>query len=284
MTSTQYDHLIPLGRSLPLRIYLRMLWERRQFAISVPLGELRTRHMNTVLGNVWHLLNPMLQVGVYFLIFKVLLGTDRGLENFLPYLAIGVFCFGYMQRSITACASSIINNEGLIRSLSFPRAILPISAVVRETIAFLPSIGLILVLCVAPPEGLRWSWLLIIPWTLMMALFSLGAGFVLARLTDGAKDVSNLLPFLFRISFYLSGILYAFEKFVPPRYKEWLPIIALNPFYSFIMQMRHALMTTYQADPNVDPWLLPSAILYPLIFLVAGFIFFRAAEQRYGRG
>jgi hypothetical protein len=50
------------------------------------------------------------------------------------------------------------------------------------------------------------------------------------------------------------------------------------------MQMRHALMTTYQADPRVDPWLLPSAILYPLIFLVVGFLFFRAAEQRYGRG
>lgn len=284
MTTTQYDNLIPLGRSLPLRVYMRMLWERRQFAISVPMGELRTQHMNTVLGNLWHLLSPVLQVGVYFLVFKVLLGTDRGLENFLPYLAIGVFCFGYMQRSITACASSIINNEGLIRSLSFPRAILPISAVVRETIAFLPAIGLVLVLCVAPPEGIRWTWLLVIPWILLMAMFSLGAGFLLARLTDGLKDVSNLLPFIFRICFYLSGILYAFEKFVPERYQDWLPIIALNPFYAFIMQMRHALMTTYQADPTVDPWLWPSAILYPLIFLVLGFLFFRAAEQRYGRG
>jgi teichoic acid transport system permease protein len=285
MTTTRYDDLIPLGRSLPVRVYLRMLWQRRQFAISVPLGELRTRHMNTVLGNVWHLLNPILQVGVYYLIFKLLLRTDRGLENFLPYLAIGVFCFGYMQRSITACASSIINNEGLIRSLSFPRAILPISAVVRETIAFLPSIGLVLALCVAPPEGLRWSWLLIIPWTLMMAMFSLGAGFVLARLTDGAKDVRNLLPFVFRICFYLSGILYAFEHFVGGTpFEPWLPIIALNPFYAFIMQMRHALMSTYVADPVVDPLLLPSAILYPVVFLVVGFLFFRAAEQRYGRG
>jgi teichoic acid transport system permease protein len=284
MATTQYDDLIPLGRSLPIRVYLRSLWQRRQFALSVPLGELRTKHMNTVLGNVWHLLNPILQVGVYFLVFGLLLRTRRGVDNFLPFLAIGVFSFGYMQRSITACASSIINNQGLIRSLSFPRALLPISAVVRETIAFGPSVVLMLVLVVVTGEGIRPSWLLVIPWTVMMAMFSLGAGFVLARLTDGLQDVGNLLPFLFRLSFYLSGILYAFERFVPERYAGWLPIIALNPFYALISHMRHALMSTYRVDPSVDPWLWPSALLYPVVFLVGGFMFFRAAEQRYGRG
>jgi teichoic acid transport system permease protein len=284
MATTQYDDLIPLGRSLPVRVYLRSLWQRRQFAISVPLGELRSKHMNTVLGNVWHLLNPVLQVGVYFLIFDLLLNTSRGVENFLPYLAIGVFSFGYMQRSITACASSIINNQGLIRSLSFPRALLPVSAVVRETIAFGPALVLMLALSVFRPEGFKLSWLLVIPWTVLMAMFALGAGFVLARLTDGVQDVGNLLPFLFRISFYLSGILYAFEEVLPEKYAEWLPIIALNPFYAFISHMRHALMSTYRVDPVVDPWLWLSGLLYPVVFLVGGFLFFRAAEQRYGRG
>jgi teichoic acid transport system permease protein len=260
------------------------VWERRQFAISVPLGELRSKHMNTVLGNVWHLLNPVLQVAVYFLVFGVLLKTSRGVENFITYLAIGVFSFGYMQRAIRACASSIVNNQGLIRSLSFPRAILPISAVVRETIAFWPSLALMLVLTLVTGEGLRWQWVMVLPWTLLMGMFSLGAGFILARLTDGLQDVDNVLPFLFRLAFYLSGVLYTFERFVPDEYRQWLPMIALNPFYAFITHMRHALMSTYQADPVVDPWLWPSALLYPVVFLVAGFLYFRAAEQRYGRG
>lgn len=284
MGTPEYEGLIPLGRSLPLRVYLQSLWDRRQFAISVPLGELRSQHMNTVLGNVWHLLNPTLQVGVYYLVFGVLLGTNRGVDNFITFLAVGVFCFGYMQRSITACASSIINNEGLIRSLSFPRAILPISAVVRETIAFAPAVALMLTLAVATGEGVRLQWLMIIPWTALMALFALGAGFMLARVTDSIHDVRNLLPFLFRLAFYLSGILYAFERFVPDRYAQWLPIIAFNPFYAFISHMRHAVMWSYGVDPLVDPWLWPSAVLYPLLFLVFGFLFFRAAEHRYGRG
>lgn len=284
MTSAPYDDLIPLGNSLPVRVYLRSLWQRRQFAVTVPMGELRAQHMNTVLGNLWHLLNPMLQVGVYFLVFGVLLGTDRGIDNFITYLAIGVFSYGYMQRSITACASSITNNEGLIRSLSFPRAILPISAVIRETIAFGSSLALMIVLALATGEPITAAWLQLALWVPLMALFSLGMGFVLARLTDSLHDLRNLLPFLFRLAFYLSGILYSFDVFVPDQFRQYLPLIALNPFYGYITHMRHALMSSYAADPVVEQWLWPASLLFSVVFLVGGFLFFRAAEQKYGRG
>lgn len=285
MASAPYQDLIPLGRSLPVRVYLRSLWERRQFAITVPLGELRAQHMNTVLGNVWHLLNPMLQVAVYYLIFGVLLGTNRGVDNFITYLAIGVFSYGYMQRSVTACASAIINNEGLIRSLSFPRAILPISAVMREMIGFSSSIVLMLLVALATGEGVSWGWLLILPWTLAMGLFSLGLGFVLARLTDSFHDLRNLLPFLFRLVFYMSGILYSFGDLLRRRgVEELLPLVPLNPFYDFISQMRAAVMTTNPTDPVVDAWTAPVALLFTVVFLVFGFLYFRGAEQRYGRG
>lgn len=285
MASTLPDDLIPLGRSLPLRVYLRSLWARRQFAITVPLGELRARHMNTVLGNVWHLLNPVLQVAVYYVIFGLLLQTDRGIDNFITYLAVGVFSYGYMQRSITACASSIVNNEGLIRSLSFPRAILPISAVVRETVSFASSVGLLLLLTVITGEGITVEWLLIVPLTLGMGVFALGLGFALARLTDGLQDLSNLLPFLFRLVFYLSGVLYSFGDILRRAGREdLLPFLALNPFFSFISEMRHALMTGYQVDRLVAPWLVPSILGFTAVFLVGGFLFFRGAEQKYGRG
>lgn len=291
MASTQYDDLIPLGESLPLRVYLRSLWQRRQFAVTVPLGELRARHMNTVLGNLWQLLNPILLVAIYYLVFGLLLGTNRGIDNFITYLAIGVFSFRYMQSSIMACAASIVNNQGLIRSLSFPRAILPVSAVVRETVAFAPPIGLMLLLAVVTREPVRLNWLLLIPATVLMGLFALGLGFVVARLTDSFHDLNNVLPFIFRLTFYLSGILYSFERFAPriARFTGWsedtvLSLVAINPFYAFISQMRHALMTSYQADPVIERWLLPSSLLYPAVFLIVGFLFFRAGEQRYGRG
>ena len=285
MTTTQYEDLIPLGRALPLRVYLRSLWDRRQFALSVPLGELRAQHMNTVLGNLWYLLNPMLQVGVYFLVFGLLLHTSRGIDNFICFLAIGVFSYGYMQKSITACAASIVGNEGLIRSLSFPRAILPIAAVVRETIAFSTSVALMVVLALVTGEGLRPSWLEVLLLVPLMKLFGLGIGFVVARLTDRLHDVRNLLPFLFRIAFYLSGIIYAFDRVVAgTRYHDVMGLLALNPFFTYSTLMRHALMSSYEVHPLVAPWLWPAAVLYPVLLIIVGFWFFRAAEQRYGRG
>jgi len=285
MTTTQYQDLIPLGRALPARVYLRSLWDRRQFALSVPLGELRAQHMHTVLGNVWYLLNPMLQVGVYFLVFGVLLHTSRGVDNFICFLAIGVFSYGYMQKSISACAGSIVTNEGLIRSLSFPRAILPIAAVVRETLAFATSVGLMVVLALVTGEALRPSWLELLVLVPLMGLFSLGVGFVFARLTDRLHDLRNLLPFMFRLAFYLSGIIYAFDRVVARTdYHDVMGLLALNPFFTYSTLMRHALMSSYEVHPLVAPWLWPAAILYPLVFMAVGFAFFRAAEQRYGRG
>jgi teichoic acid transport system permease protein len=285
MTTTQHEDLIPLGHALPLRVYLRSLWDRRQFALSVPLGELRAQHMNTVLGNIWYLLNPVLQVGVYFLVFGVLLRTSRGIDNFICFLAIGVFSYGYMQKSITGCAASIVTNEGLIRSLSFPRAILPLAAVVRETLAFSTSVALMMVLALVTGEPLRSSWLGLLVLVPLMGLFSLGVGFVFARLADRLHDVRNLLPFLFRIAFYLSGIIYAFDLVVArTRYHDVMGLLALNPFFTYGTLVRHVLMSTYEVHPLVAPWLWPAAILYPVTFMAAGFAFFRSAEQRYGRG
>ncbi len=285
MTATQYDDLIPLGRAMPLRVYLRSLWERRQFAITVPIGELRAQNMNTVLGNVWLLLSPTLLVGVYFLIFGVLAtGLNRGVQNFIGFLTVGVFTYQYLQRTVVQCSQSIVSNEGLIRSLAFPRAILPIATVVRESLAFYSSLILMVLVVLGTREAITLHWLKVLAIIPMMAVFALGMGFVLARLTDTLQDVRNLLPFLFRLLFYLSGIIFAIDTRIIRQAPELAPFVALNPFFVFPTLMRDAMMTTYQVNPVIGRWLWPAAIAYTVLFLVGGFTFFRAAEQRYGRG
>lgn len=283
--AAQHPDLIPLGGSLPLRVYLRSLWQRRQFALNVPLSELRAQHMDTVLGNIWHLLNPILLVTVYMVVFGLLLRTGRGIENFVTYLAIGVFTYSYSQRSILACSRTIVANTGLIRSLAFPRAVLPISAVVRETLAFLPAIGIMIVLALATGEPVTPGWLLLPPVLALLALFSLGFGFITARLTDRFHDFQNVLPFVFRLLFYLSGILYSFTEVLRgTSYAYLTPLTAVNPFFAFISLVRVAIMTSYHPDPVIGPWLWPSVGVWTPVILIGGFLFFRAGEKSYGRG
>jgi teichoic acid transport system permease protein len=264
----------------PLREYVQSLWHRREFALAMSVGELRAKHMNTVLGGLWHVLNPLLLVGVYWLIFGQLLETDRGVENFVGFLAVGIFVYQFSQRSFLGGAQAIGKNLGLIRSLQFPRALLPISAVLREALtlrsASIVSISIVLV----TGEGVTWWWLMVPPIILLQFMFNLGGALITARLADRIKDIANVLPFVFRLLFYMSGVLFLVDRFVTdPMLKS---LFVLNPFYCFVSLPRDYLMTSVSQD-NVG-WMWLSAGVWSVSLLLMGLVYFRAGERSYGRG
>jgi teichoic acid transport system permease protein len=269
--------LIPLGGKPPLRLYLRQLWSRREFAVAIAAGEVRSQNMDTVLGNLWHVLNPLLLTGVYYLIFGAILRTDRGVENFIAFLTIGVFAYHYSQKSIVAGAKAVVANEGLIRSIQFPRAVLPTATVIGHTLSFLPAVAIMLVVALLSGVDLHVAWLLLVPILVLQALFNMGAAFVLARLTDRFHDVTNVLPYLFRIAFYMSGILYSVDRFVQDETLRRL--FDLNPFYVFVTLARAPIL-----DNAIPPVTMLSALLWTAGLLLFGFHYFRSGETEYGRG
>jgi teichoic acid transport system permease protein len=103
--------LVQPGSHGSVRVYLRRLWERREYAWHVPRSDLRSQQMNTVLGNAWHLLNPILSIAVYYVIFGLVLQTDRGVTNFIAFLAVGVFVFQFTQKSTTSGSNSIVRRS-----------------------------------------------------------------------------------------------------------------------------------------------------------------------------
>ncbi len=266
-----------LGSDPPLIDYLRSIYERRDFALSMAQGELRAKHMDTTLGGLWHLLNPVLLTAVYGLVFGLILAGLRP-DNFVAYLSIGIFLYSFGQRCVTSGASSIVSNVGLIRSLQFPRALLPLAAVLRETLAFGWSAAVIFTVLVM--SGLRpsLSWLLFVPLFGLFALFSLGASLFVARLTDRARDVQNVLPFVFRLGFYASGILFPIQSFVDD--DRILALLSVNPYYSFILVARHHLLVE-QPFPELA-WL--SVVVWTVGIMLIGALYFRGGEKGYGRG
>lgn len=271
--------LIPVSRKLPLRVYLGDAWRRRDFAIAMPAAELRAQNMDTVLGNLWHVMNPILLVSVYFVIFGLVLDVSRGVDNFLAFLGVGVFTFHYSQKTVIASAKSIASNQGLLRSFQFPRVLLPVATVIGQSFAFLPAVGIMLVLAVATTEPPSTAWALLVPLFLLQALFNLGAGLLAARLGDRFPDLQNVLPFLFRLAFYLSGVLYLAEALISDSLV--LTLFNLNPFYAFVMLARAPVLHELGPAP---PALWISALLWTAVLLVVGFWYFRAGEREYGRG
>jgi teichoic acid transport system permease protein len=243
---------------------------------------MRTQHLDTALGNVWHLINPVLLIGVYFLVFGVILGTDRGLENFLAFLGIGIFTFTFTQKAVLSGGRTLVSHVGLIRSLQFPRALLPLSSVLKETMAFSSAAVVMIAVVLITREPITWRWFLVLPAFALATIFSLGFAFVAARLADKFRDLLNVLPFLFRIAFYLSGVLYSVEAFLRDRDPVFLKLMLLNPFYVYVSLPREYLMASL--DQDAVGWMWISGTAWAFGGLIVGVLVFRGGEHEYGRG
>lgn len=271
------DGLFAVGRPVPLRTYLRDLWLRRDYLLRVPLEDLRVQNAHTLLGNLWLLLNPVLQVAVYLLVFGVLIELDRGVDDYLAFLTVGVFVFHQVQRTVNAGARSVVTNIGLIRALRFPRAALPLGSTIAQLISFAPVLIVMLVVTVSHGHLPDARWLALPGLIALVTTFGLGAGLLAARANHTYRDLENLLPFLFRLLFYLSGVLYSVDRLVD---NETLrALFALDPLYCLITVWRWALLDT-EASGLV--WL--GAVAWPVVTLLVGFAAFRSREATYGSG
>lgn len=258
-----------------LRPYLRAMWSRRSYIRYVANSTLSERQINSVLGNLWHLINPILQISVYYVIFGLVLEVDRGVANFITFLTIGTLIFTSFQRSTISGSRSVVSNLGLVRAVSFPRAILPVTSTLTETIAMLPSIFVIYVVAIATGESVHPRWLILLPILVVMVLFNLGAALLAARATTHVRDLQQVLPFVFRILLYASGVLFSASEYAEGAYR-WM--FTLNPVYCFLTLCRWSIL-----GGAIDGLLAISAAIWTVTLLVAGFLWFRAGEASYGR-
>lgn len=145
--------------------YVHQLWDRRHFILAFSRAKLTAQYSQAKLGQIWQVATPLLNAGVYFLIFGMILKANRGLprEIYIPFLVTGVFVFTFTQSSIMAGVRAISGNLGLVRALHFPRASLPISFALQQLQQLLFS--MIVLFAVAAGFGSipDLSWLLIVP-------------------------------------------------------------------------------------------------------------------------
>ncbi|HCV34796.1 MAG TPA: hypothetical protein DGF10_09045 [Acidimicrobiaceae bacterium] len=269
------DGLFPVGRPEQVGTYLRELWRRRDYLVRVPLEDLRVQNAHTLLGNLWLLLNPVLQVAVYLLVFGVLIELDRGVDDYLAFLTVGVFVFHQTQRTVTAGARSVVSNAGLVRALRFPRAALPVGSAIGQLLSFAPVLVVMLAVTLAHGHAPNLRWISLPAILLALTAFGLGAGLLAARATHTYRDLENLLPFLFRLLFYLSGVLYSVDHFIDD--EALRALFALDPLYCLITIWRWALIGTEVSGPV---W--AGTVIWPIITLVLGFVAFRSREATYG--
>lgn len=266
-----------MGKRPRLRRYLSDVIKRRALALTLAKYRLLVSGARSRIGVAWLIVVPALQISIYGLIFGLVLGDSRP-DNFLPYLVVGVVFFQFLAGSLADGAKSITNNVNLAKSLSFPRVLLPLSAMVSQWIKFAALLALAIIALPFLGELPRLSWLMILPVIGLASLFALGVSMIAARLTVQFTDLSNLIPFLTRIAFYASGVFFSVEKLVSA-----LPALEFllwaNPVSVYLSLARDVMISGHPAQQ----WLWLAGAIWGLATMIFGFFFFWAAEERYGR-
>jgi teichoic acid transport system permease protein len=258
--------------------YLADTWRRRNFARTLARYRIQSENERNRLGMAWVVIKPLLNALIYGLVFGLILDNDSRPENFIAFLLVGVFIFEYFGNSFGQGSKAIISNTRLVRSLSFPRILLPIAVLLEQLYRMVPILGVLGVLLLVVGESARWSWLLIVPIIFMMSFFNAGVAMIVARMSVHLRDIKQVIPVVSRIVFYTSGIFYSLDLILAHR-PDLLLIVHLTPVYEFISLSRNALL----ADSTVDPSLWLWAGLWAAGTFVFGVVFFWRAEERYGR-
>ncbi|NUL48774.1 ABC transporter permease [Cellulosimicrobium funkei] len=275
----QMSGLRRVGARPHLGNYLRRLWDVRHFITYEARVSVGAQNRENRLGNLWLVLTPVLNGATYFLIFGVLLGTSRGVENFIGFLTIGVFMFMFTSRAVMQGANTLTSKNNVVEAFSFPRIALPVSSVLKETLTYLITLAtmVVLLLAIPPLEVVSWRWLLLIPVVALQLVMIMGLVLLFARMVSKIRDFAQILTFALRVWMYGSGVFYSFENIIS--HPTVLAILQFNPMHQVLSITRDSLL--YGVTPSWGQWLILGG--WSVALLLVGTIVFWMADESLGR-
>lgn len=245
--AAQYG-LTPSAQRAPIGLYLRELAHRWSFIMGFATARNIAMYTEAKLGQMWQVLAPVLNAGVYFLIFGVIIkNVSRGVPDYLPFLVTGVFVFSFTQRTFISTSKVITDSLPLIRALQFPRASLPLAYLMIELQQMALSMVVLFALVLIEGEPLTWHWLLVVPALALLTMFNAGIGLFAARTGARVNDFAQLLPFLMRTWLYISGVIYSVQQFVADHSQHYgwaTTLLQVNPAAIYIAMVRNSLLAS----------------------------------------
>ncbi|MCG8408115.1 MAG: ABC transporter permease [Phycisphaerales bacterium] len=264
----------------------RQLYARRETVRFLVASHLKAGHRDKFLGRIWSLLDPLLFMLVYLLVFGMFFGQARfggkiNIADFIIYLLCGVLSWRFFEGSVSAATGCIRSNRGLIHEISFPKAVFPLSICLSRLSDFLWGLlVLFAVVLVVGPDHLTlhvfWFPLLI----LLQLMFTLGLAFIVAFLGAFFADTANIVSVTMRLWFYLSPVFYKVAKSeggIISKGNEALYM--LNPIACFFEAYRDCLLRGQMPQAN-QLFYVTSIALFMLIF---GFSIFSRGEGQFAK-
>jgi lipopolysaccharide transport system permease protein len=268
---------IPLIRIEPSRgwvsLRLRDLWEHRELLYFLVWRDVKVRYKQTVIGAAWAILQPLLTMMMFTVIFGHLAKIPSESLPYPIFAYTALLAWTYFSSAMNRSANSLLGDANLIEKVYFPRLIIPLAGVAAPLVdfffGFLALVGMMLWYGITP----TWS-VLTLPLFLLLALLTaLAVGLWLSPLNVRYRDVGYTIPFLIQIWMYASPVVYP-VSLVPER---WRLLYSLNPMVGVIEGFRWALLGKATAATGA----MGVSALAVLMLVWGGAAFFKRAERTF---
>ncbi|MEM9303104.1 MAG: ABC transporter permease [Pseudomonadota bacterium] len=248
-------------------------WQYTSVVFFKAWTELRTETAKTYVGVLWWILDPILYMAVFYVVFSQWRQRDEG--DFIQFLLIALVFFRWFSNSVSNASTSIVQARGLMQQLYLPKIVFPLVSFVKNCFKFLITfvllLGFLWVSGMTPTE----SYLALPGVMLIQIILTLGVLLLTAAVVPLLPDLKFLIGHVMTALLFLSGTFYSGADLSP----EHQRIFYLNPVACLIESYREILL--YQRLPNWD--LLWKALIGGSLFLTAGLGLVIGLDRRYPR-
>lgn len=251
---------------------LRELWDYRELAVAFALKTLRVRYKQTAFGVSWAIVQPVLAVILFTIVFGRLVGVNT---DGLPYVVFnyaGMILWLYVSASVTAAAQSLVETRELVTKVYFPRLIAPLSAAVPALVDFLIAFVILAGLLVYYGVTPDWALVLVPAWVVAAVVVVIAVAIPLAALNVKYRDVRQALPLLLQLWLFASPVVYS-SSLVKG---SWQYLYAANPLSAVLDGFRWSV-----ADGPAPGFEALVSLGVVGILLGTGLLYFARAERSF---
>jgi lipopolysaccharide transport system permease protein len=246
--------------------FIKQIWSHRGFIFGSVKREFQTKYLNSLLGVLWSILQPLAMILVYTLIFSRIMqaklpGADE-VFGYSIYLCAGILTWGLFTEIVSRCQNTFIENASLIKKLNFPRICLPVIVLLSACLNFFIIFSLFSLFLVVSGNFPGWSYVLFFPVLVILVGFAVGLGITLGVLNVFFRDVGQLFNIVLQFWFWLTPIVYP-VSILPESLR---PYLYLNPLAGLMDAFQTILVNG--AVPSFYGLILPAVMA--LLLCVVG--------------
>jgi lipopolysaccharide transport system permease protein len=277
-----------IDRQVGILVKFQELWNYRELIRNMVARDLKARYKNSVLGYIWSLLNPLLMMLVFWLVFSLLLSNP--IPMFPVFLIVALLPWNFAVTAVSGGMRSILDNANLVKKVYFPREILPLTVVLSNLVNYIFALPVMfLVMAVVQwftlgQINFSWTFAFLPVIIIIQTIFLIGITLLLSTVAVFFRDTTHIIDIMIQLWIFLTPVFFALEQIATPmqaKLVRWFnPMASIIDFYRDILYGQTKNVIPMPGLPALDG--VFRTLLTALVILALGSYVFHRYSGRFG--